>query len=182
MAEKDATTEAPVMPTQELSSLERAQAGDTRKIEVLDAKQAYNELELFGDTPGEYRPDSPVQGNYWRFKFRGAIVVVSDEFKKAYDNGTLLGLTASPTVFERTVPDPNNAGKNKQQITYGWSLSFSDVGKMEKAQRAIAAAGSVNLKMQLQEVKMKKQIEAISKTDFKDLITDDEIKELMKAI
>lgn len=169
-------------PKQELTALEKAQAADTRQVITLSAEQAYDELELFGTEPGTYRDDAPVQGEYWRFKFRGSIVTVSPEFKKAFDEGKLLGVTATPTIFERTVPDPNNAGMTKQIVGYGYSLAFSDLDKKQKAQKAIMAAKELGLKSQIQEVKMAKKLEYIKSDRFKIELTEEDMKMLDDAI
>jgi len=177
------TTEQVAQPMQqEPSALERAKMADTRQVITLDAEAAYDELELFGTQPGEYREDSPVQGEYWRFKFRGAICTVSPEFKEAYDSGNLLSITASPTVFTVTKADPNNAGKKMEQVGYGYSLSYSDLAKKQKAQKAKLAAKELGLKAQVQELKMEKKLEAIKAADFKVVLTEDEMQELMGAI
>lgn len=179
----DETNAPAVQPIQpELSAMDKARAADTRAVITLNAQQAYDELELFGTEPGTYRDDSPVQGEFWRFKFRGAIVTVSPEFKQAYDDGTMISITATPTLFERTVADPNNAGANKQVILQGWSLSFTDITKREKAAKAITAASTINLKMQIQEMKMKKQVEMLEKTDISQFITEDDMAALLKEV
>lgn len=182
MADTNPTLEQPVQPTQELTALERAKAADTRKTEILSAEQAYDELELFGTEPGEYGESSPVQGVYWRFKFRGAIVTVSPEFKEAYDNGGLLGITATPTVFEQDKADPNNAGKTRKVVGYGWSLGFSDLAKKQKAQKARMAMHELNLTSQLQEIKMEKKIEAVKAANFKVVIDDAEIQKMLDKV
>lgn len=171
------------MQQEELSALEKARMADSRQIIELDAEKAYDELELFGSEPGMYRDDSPVQGEYWRFKFRGSIVTVSPEFKKAYDTGSMLSVTAVPTVFERTVPDPNNAGMTKQAIAYGWSLSFSDLEKKKKAQLAKQSVRELQLTNQLQELKMQKKLEAVKSADLSKLvIKDEELQEMLDAL
>jgi hypothetical protein len=165
--------------TEHLSSLERAKRDDARAVLTLGAKEAYNELELFGTEAGEYSETSPIQGQYWRFKFRGAICTVSPEFKKAYDDGTLLSITATPTVFEQKRPDPNVSGASKMVVGYGWSLSFSDLSKMKKAQSAIKAASDIELQMQIQEAKMKKKVEAFMAADLSSLITEEDMKQML---
>lgn len=170
-----------VQPIQQLSNLEQARQSDTRTTIMLKAKDAYNELELFGSEPGTYGENSTVQGEYWRFKFRGAICTVSPEFKKAYDDGTLLGLTATPTIFEQSRPDPNNAGKQMQVVGLGWSLSFSDLAKLKKAQTAMTAAATIEFEMMKQEKVAAKKLEMLEATDLSKLISDDEMKQLMMA-
>lgn len=178
----DATTQTePVQPTQQnLTAIEKARLSDTRKTETLNAVQAYDELELFGTEPGEYRDDSPVQGEYWRFKFRGAIVVVSPEFKKAYDEGTMVGLTATPTVFEVKRADPNNAGQNMMAVGYGWSLSYSDVSKKEKAMKAMKSAADVEFNIKKNEALANKKLEAFMKADLSQFISEEEMLAMMK--
>jgi len=180
-ADTQAAEQPVVQPIQQLSNLDKARAADTRTTIKLNAIQAYDELELFGTEAGTYSDNSSVQGEYWRFKFRGAICTVSTEFKKAYDEGTLLGLTATPTVFGQNRPDPNNAGKFLEIISLGWSLSFNDLAKLKKAQAAMAQASNVEFQIKKQEKIDAKKIEKLEAMDISELITDEEMKQLLSA-
>jgi len=164
---------------QELSALEKARAADTRQAITLNAIQAYDELEQFGSEASVYTRGNLEGQEYFTFKFRGAICTVTPEFKKAFDEGTLLGLTATPTVFAQDRPDPNNAGKTMQVIGYGWSLSFSDLSKRKKAQAALKAASNVEFEILKQQKIDTKKLELLEATDLSKLISDEDMKLLM---
>lgn len=166
---------------QELSALDKARAADTRQPITLNVMEAYDQLEQFGTEASQYSKGALEGQDYYQFKFRGSICVVSPDFKKAFDEGTLLGLTAIPTVFPQNVADPNNAGKTKEIISIGWSLSFSDLTKRKKAQAAMKQASSVDFDILKQQKIDAKKLEMLEATDLSSLISEDEMKQLMMA-
>jgi hypothetical protein len=188
-AQDTATTQAQQQPAQqntELTALDKARLADTRTTIILDAEQALQELEPFGTEAGQYRDDSPIQGNFWRFRFRGAVVTVSEEFKKAYDAGTILSVSATPTLFERLVPDPMNEGSKKSVITPGWSLTFSDVEKMRTALNAKKLASDLRVSAQVQEkienLKVNHAMKMITAENIGEYISEDDIKQMLGAV
>lgn len=182
MADTQTAAEQVVQPIQQtLSALELARQADTRQPITLNAMQAYAELEQFGTDASQYTRGALEGQDYFMFKFRGAICTVTTDFKKAFDEGALLGLTATPTVFEQSRPDPNNAGKQMQVISLGWSLSFSDLSKLKKAQAAMSAASTVQFEIMKQEKVAAKKLELLEATDLSNLISEEEMKQLMFA-
>lgn len=177
----------PEVPSME-SNLEKARRVDTRTTIVLNAVQAYDELEQFGTEAIKYTRGALEGQDYYQFKFRGSICIVTPEFKKAFDEGSLLGLTAVPTVFEQMRPDPNNAGKQMAVVSQGWSLSFTDLEKRKKAMVAQGKAKSLeiegkkgSLEMMIEEKKLDKQLEYIAAKDLTELISKEEMDQLMKS-
>lgn len=177
----DAQTEEPKQ-----TAIERARLNDKREEITLDAEQAYQALEQFGDTPGEYSSTSSVQGIFWRFRFRGAVVTVSPAFKEAFDKGEILSVTATPTVGETMRPDPNNAGMKRPEIVLGWSLTYSGADKMEKAMNAKKLAATLKTKAKLQEMVEEQKIKAvlakITPEKLTSLVTDEEVDAMLAAI
>lgn len=173
-------------PKTELSALEKAKMNDNREPINLDTEQLYQEFEQFGEEPGVYSETSSIQGQFWRYRFRGAVITASPEFKAALDAGTILSVVASPTVGERYVSDPNNAGKKLQQIVFGYSITFSGIEKMQKALNAKKLANEVRLSAEFQEkfqqAKTEKAIASLTPEKLKELIPQADIDALFAQL
>jgi hypothetical protein len=173
--------QAPV--TTNTTAEDQAQAEDKRIPVTLGVREVIEQMSQFGDSPGEYKPESPIQGKYWRFKYGGAIVICPEAFKKAFDEGTVTSVRFTPTTYLRTVPDPNNAGQNKQVIGYGWSFdSFGTIEKLEKAQDTMKKVAAINMGIKIQEAKTEAAIASITPENIKEIMGEAGLKQLLAGV
>lgn len=132
------------------TELERARANDKRERIELGVEQLYKEFEQFGDVR-TYREGGAVSGEFYMFRFRGTIVTVPPKFKQEFDKGTIQSVVATPTIGPRTVPDPNNAGMTKQELVWGYSITFSGAEALQKELNAKKLAANLKSQMMIQE-------------------------------
>jgi hypothetical protein len=191
MTQADTTTTVVEQPIQQsqisnAEALERAKANDTRMPIKLDSSELYNEFEQFGDEPRKYRDGAAVTGEYWMYRFRGAIVNMSPAFKDEFDKGTIQSIVATPTVGERAVSDPMNAGMMKQQIVYGYSITFSGAEALQKALNAKKAAQKLKIEMLVQEkteaMRVDATIAAITPEKIAELVKPEDIDKILAAM
>lgn len=184
-AELTTTEVAIVQPVQqpELTALEKARAGDKRVAITLNTREVIEQMSMFGTEARQYKDTSPIQGNYYQFKFGGAILTASPEFKDAFEKGEIVSARLTPTVFPQNKPDPNNAGMTKEVIGFGWSLdSFTTVDQLNSVQGTMAKVAAIDLKIKLQQAKSNAAIASITPENIGKYITDDEISKMLAAI
>lgn len=154
-----------------------------RQPVTLKGIEIIQQIDKFGDTPGEYSDSSPIQGEYYRFKFQGAIFTASPEFKDAFDAKELYSVRFTPTLFPRNVADPNNAGATKQVQGYGWSMDkATTLDDMAKARVNMQRSRDIEFGIMKDEALTEKKLELFKATDLSKLITEDDMKAMMGAI
>ncbi len=135
-------------------------------LKGLDIKQQLSKFK-------EIASESEKIGEYFQFKYGGAILTASPTFKKAFDDNQLYSVRLSPTLFGRTVPDPNNEGMSKVVQAQGWSLdAFMTIDDMKAAAENMKAARDIEFSILREDVLAEKKIEAFKAADLSKFITD----------
>lgn len=171
-------------PKDMAAELERARANDKRETVELGVDKLYKAFEQFGDVR-TYRDTSSVQGEYYMFKFKDSMVTVPPKFKQEFDNGSIQSVVATPTVNLRNVPDPVNAGMTKQELVWGYSITFSGAEALQKElnARKLAAALKKDILVQekMQEAVLDATIKAMTPEKMAALVKTEDIDKLIAA-
>jgi hypothetical protein len=176
-----------LVPTQpeaeQLSAIEKARQSDKRTKITLSTREVIEQMSQFGTEARQYKDTSPIQGEYYQFKFGGAILTAEPKFKEAFVKGEVVSATLTPTVFEQIKPDPNNAGATKPVVGFGWSLdSFTTVEQLSSVQDTMAKVAAIDLKIKLQAAKSNAAIASITPENINKFISDEEISKMLAAV